>query len=358
MDVKTAVLLCAGMGSRLWPVTLRKPKILVEVAGRTILDRIFDTLVEAGIEKAVLVVSPADIHTAKHLRDHAPAHLEVSTVVQDDPRGLGDATVRARDAVGDSPFLLYLGDELIEGGIRGFVESARHSDAAALVLLKEVADPRRFGVAVLDGDSIVQLYEKPEDPPSRMAVVGLYAFEPIIFDAIAKTPESKRKEIEITDSIQTLVKDGHSVVGVPFDLEWFDVGTFDALLEANRALLEREVTDLPQPMGERSSVQGPVRISHDVTITDSEIIGPVIIERGCKVTNSRVGPYVCLGEATRISDSAVEDSIIGTLSVVQRTAKLAHSVLDSEVLIDGGGVRLRVKVHAGQRTTVSVEPVD
>ena len=358
MEVKTAVLLCAGMGSRLWPVTLRKPKILVEVAGRTILDRIFDALIAAGIEKAVLVVSPADIQTEKHLRDHPPGGLDVTTVVQHDPRGLGDATARAKDAVGDSPFLLYLGDELIEGGIGNFVERARHTDAQALVLLKEVEDPRRFGVAVMQGDSIVKLIEKPVDPPSPMAVVGLYAFEPTIFEAIAKTPESKRREIEITDSIQTMVDDGHRVVGVPFNLEWFDVGTFDSLLEANRALLDREVTDLPQPMGERSSIQGHVRISHDVTITDSEIIGPVIIGRGCKITNSRVGPHVCLGDATRITDSAVEDCIIGTLSVVERTVKLAHSVLDSEVIVDGAGLRVRLQVHGGQRSTVSLEPVE
>jgi glucose-1-phosphate thymidylyltransferase len=358
MDVKTAVILCAGMGSRLWPITLRKPKILVEVAGRTILDRIFDALVAAGIEKVVLVTSPADIETGPYLRDHTPKSLTVTTVVQDNPRGLGDATARAKDAVGDEAFLLYLGDELIQGGIVDFVERARRTDAHALVLYKEIEDPRRFGVVVTEGDSILELHEKKEEPPSRKAIVGLYAFEPVIFDAIARTPESKRKEIEITDSIQTLVNDGHRAVGVPFQLEWFDVGTFEALLEANRALLDREVTDIPQPMGERSSIQGNVRISHNVEITDSQIIGPVIIERGCKITNSRVGPYVCLSDSARITDSAVEDCIIGALSVVERTAKLAHSVLDGEVLIDGAGMNVRLKIHGGKRSTISLEPVD
>ena len=145
---------------------------------------------------------------------------------------------------------------------------------------------------------------------------------------------------------------------MPFQLEWFDVGTFEALLEANRALLDREVTDIPQPMGERSSIQGNVRISHNVEITDSQIIGPVIIERGCKITNSRVGPYVCLSDSARITDSAVEDCIIGALSVVERTAKLAHSVLDGEVLIDGAGMNVRLKIHGGKRSTISLEPVD
>lgn len=356
MQLRTAVVLCAGLGSRLWPVTLRRAKVLVRVAGRPILDRIFDDLLQAGISRAILVVSPWSEPLRQYVADKAPHGLEVSLVVQEEARGLGHATATARQAVGDEPFMLYLGDELLEGGVAEFVDKARNSDADALVLLKQVTDPQRFGVAVLEGDRVIKLLEKPAEPPSSLAVVGLYAFQPVIFEAIARTPESARGEVEITDAIQLLADEGHEVVGVLWEREWYDVGTHDALLEANRFLLEREVTETPSPTGERCNIIGRCRVAHDAQATDCELIGPVIIGRGCSIRNSRLGPYVCVGENTSIEESVVEDCIIGDDCYIRGVGKLYHSVIDDEVRVHGGGLPVALSLTAGQRTTLRLSP--
>ncbi|MCX7597576.1 MAG: glucose-1-phosphate thymidylyltransferase [Armatimonadetes bacterium] len=356
MQLRTAVVLCAGLGSRLWPVTLNKPKVLVPVAGRSILDRIFDDLVRANISRAVLVVSPWSDVLRQYVADHAPEGLEVSFVVQEEARGLGHATATAREAVGDEPFLLYLGDELLEGGVEEFLDVARKADAGAVVLLKEVPEPQRFGVAVLDGDRVVKLVEKPANPPSSLAVVGLYVFQPVIFEAIAQTPESARGEIEITDAIQLLADKGHKVVGVVSERQWYDVGTHDALLEANRFLMDREVTETPLPTGERCNIIGRCRVAHDAEAIDCEVFGPVIIGHGCSIRRSRIGPYVCIGDNTCVEDSVVEDSIIGTGCHLRGVGKLYHSVLDDEVRIQGSGTPVAVSLTAGRRTTLRLEP--
>lgn len=356
MQLRTAVVLCAGLGSRLWPVTLSKPKVLVPVAGRPILDRIFDDLVSAGVSRAVLVVSPASDRLRQYVADHPASGLEVSFVVQQEARGLGHATAAAQEAVGDEPFLLYLGDELLEGGVGDFLDAARRTDADAVVLLKEVPDPHRFGVAVLDDNRVVKLVEKPAEPPSSLAVVGLYVFRPVIFEAIARTPESARGEIEITDAIQLLANEGHEVVGVVWERQWYDVGTHDALLEANRFLLEQEVTEAPPPTGERCNIIGRCRVAHDAQATDCELIGPVIIGRGCSIRNSRLGPYVCVGENTSIEESGVEDCIIGDGCHIRGVSKLCHSVLDDEVRVRGGSQPVAVSLTAGRRTMLRLEP--
>lgn len=358
MQLRTAVVLCAGLGSRLWPVTLSKPKVLVPVAGRPILDRIFDDLVSAGIGRAVLVVSPWSDILRQYVADHGPHELEVSFVVQEEARGLGHATATAQEAVGDEPFLLYLGDELLEGGVGDFLDAARAADADAAVLLKEVPDPQRFGVAVLEGNRVVKLVEKPANPPSSLAVVGLYVFRPVIFEAIARTPESARGEIEITDAIQLLVDEGHEVVGVVWQRQWYDVGTYDALLEANQFLMDQEVTEAPSPIGERCNILGRCRVAHDGEAIDCEVIGPVIIGRGCSIRRSRIGPYVCIGENTSIEDSQVEDSIIGDGCRIRGVGKLSHSVLDEEVRVQGGGAPVAVSLAAGRRTTLRLEPLE
>jgi glucose-1-phosphate thymidylyltransferase len=357
MELRTAVVLCAGLGSRLWPVTLRKPKVLIEVAGRSILDRILDDLVACGITRAVFVISPFDQFLRSYLAEQGPAGVQIAFAVQNNPRGLGHATATARDAVGDEPFLLHLGDELLEG-IADFVARARDSSAAAVVLLKEVGDPERFGVAVLQGERIVKLVEKPQEPqepPSSLAVVGVYVFDPAIFRAIEETPESGRGEIEITDAIQRLADQGREVLGVVYDRTWYDVGTHDALLESNRFLMDREVTEPPPPVGERCNLIGPSRVALDVQAADCRILGPAIIGRGCRLRNAQIGPYVCLGDNTVVEDSAVEDSIIADRCHLRGVARLYHSVLDSEVAIRGDGTT-EVSLTAGQRSSLRFGP--
>ncbi|MGD9519340.1 MAG: sugar phosphate nucleotidyltransferase [Armatimonadota bacterium] len=356
MQIRTAVLLCAGRATRLWPVTLSRPKALVRIANKPILHRILESLAAAGIERTVVVISPNDESIPNCLNTYPVPNIETVFVPQDKPRGLADATYQARELVGDEPFLLHLGDELIENGVTDFVSQAAGTGADASILVRAVEDPRHYGVAVLEGDRIVRVIEKPETPPSPYALVGLYVFTPSIFQAIASTPKSLRTgEVEITDAIQWLIDKQEDVRAVVFEKTWFDIGRFETLLAANRFYLEREVTDAPPPTGDHCTVVGSVVVAHSCSLVDCKIIGPCVIAGGCDIRESVIGPHVAIGDRCRIYHSRVEDSILGAACEVSHLlGGLAHSVLGDKVRLQGGGASERVQLHAGDRTYVEL----
>ncbi len=352
MEIRTAVVLCAGRATRLWPVTLTRPKALVRVANKPIIHRILESLVAAGIERAVLVISPNDPSLPDYLAGNPVDGISLDFVSQDAPRGLADATARAAAAVGDEPFLLHLGDELLEGGPTDFVRDAAEANATATVLLREVDEPRHFGVAVVEGDRIVQATEKPAEPPSPYALVGLYVFTPTVFEAIAATPESSDTgEVEITDTIQWLVEQGEYVRPYIFERTWFDIGRFETLLAANRFYLAEEITEPPPPVGEHCSVVGYAEVSRTCSLVNCRIIGPCVIASGCTIHDATVGPYLSMGKGCTISDAHVENSILGEGCEVRDLAgKLTESVLGDDVKVHGGGAHQSVRLHAADRT--------
>lgn len=356
MEIRTAVVLCAGRATRLWPVTLTRPKALVRVANKPIIHRILESLLEAGIERAVVVISPDDSSLPDYLAGQPVDGIRLDFVPQDSPRGLADATARAAAAVGDNPFLLHLGDELIEGGVADFVRDAAEAEATATVLLREVDEPRHFGVAVVEGDRIVRVVEKPAAPPSPYALVGLYVFKPAVFDAIAATPESPDTgEVEITDTIQWLIEHGAHVRPYIFERTWFDIGRFETLLAANRFYLTEEITEAPPPVGEHCTVVGYAEVSRSCTLVNCRIIGPCVIASGCKVEDSTVGPYVSLSKGCTIFGSQVADSILGEGCEVRELAgKLTESVLGDDVRVHGGGARELVRLRAADRTMLEL----
>lgn len=351
MRIRTAVLLCAGRGTRLWPLTLTRPKALVRVANKAIVDRVLETLLPAGIERVVVVVSPEDRQLREHIAANCPRELELDFAVQPEPRGLAHATACTAQAVGDEPFLLHLGDELLEDGVAEFVETAAQQDAEATILLRKVPDPSHFGVAVLDGDTVVEVIEKPETPPSPYALVGIYVFRPSIFDAITSTAASDRTgEVELTDAIAQLIARGDRVTGVVFEKTWFDVGRFETLLEANRFFLSREVSQVPPPLGERCSIRGPVALENNCDISDCSITGPCIIGSNCRLSGATIGPHVAIGRDCVITGSRVVDSIIGDrCRIADIEGGLHESVLGDDVHISGPcstPLRMRLSDHS------------
>ncbi len=355
MAIDTAVVLCAGKGTRLYPVTLGMAKALIPIANRPMIERIAEDLASAGIERLIVVVSPWDDRTVAYARERAPG-LEIEAVVQPEPRGLADAVGRARSAVGEQRFVLYLGDELIDPGSAGFIAEAQRSGADGAVLLCPVDEPQHFGVAVVEGDRIVRLVEKPPPPcPSNLAVVGVYVLPPEIFDAIEATQPSARGEVEITDAIQRLIDQGMDIRGPRHKGAWFDVGRIEPLLAANRYCLAHEVTGQLQALPEGCKVEGQVEVGPDCVIENCVIRGPVSIAAGCTIRGATIGPNVSLAAKCTVEDSRIEDSILCEgCSVRGLIGGLSSSVLGEETVIEGKASTAKISLVAGKRTCLEL----
>ena len=306
------LILAAGHGTRLRPLTFARPKPVIRLAGKPIIAYAVENLRAAGVEEIAVVVSPKT-------KDHVAQALEgeeVSFVVQENPEGLAHAVAVARDWLGDAEFVLYLGDNLFENGIKALVERFRAERPAAALSLVEVEDPRQFGVAVIEDGRIVRLLEKPKAPPSNLAVAGVYAFTPAVHEVIAKLKPSARGEYEITDAIQGLIDRGERVLGVPVEGWWKDTGRPEDLLEANRLLLEKLS---PRQDGEvtKSELLGPVVVEAGAKIEHARILGPAYIGKDVVVKNAYVGPYTSLGPEARVEEAEVEHSVLEDRAVLE-----------------------------------------
>jgi len=352
-----ALVLAGGRGTRLRPLTYTMAKQLIPVANRPIIHYGLRHIWEAGIRDVGVVISPetgAQVQAAL-AQDGVP--LAFTYIVQEEPRGLADAIRVARPFLGDEPFVMYLGDNLIGGGLSGLIEEFRASDADAMILLKAVPDPRMFGVAELDPDgAIVRLVEKPEHPPSNLALVGVYLFGPAIHEAVAGLAPSARGELEITDAIQRLVESGRRVRSSRLESWWLDTGKKDDLLAANRVVLDEWCLErVDGDVSDDSRVSGRVTLEAGARVQHSEVRGPTIIGRGVELDHAFIGPYTSIGrgcvirhatvnhsvllEGVRLEGAGrVEDSIIGRNAVVRRGDDRDHVVRlmigdDAEIIL-------------------------
>lgn len=333
-DLK-AVVLCAGEGTRLRPLTFSKPKHLLPVAGKALLGHVLEALAAAGIREVGLVVGHRSEAVQRYVGDGEQWNLSATYITQEQPLGLADAVKQAEGFVAGAPFLVYLGDNLLGDGICDFVDDFRAGACEAALLLKSVADPRRYGVAVLDEQHCVQrVVEKPADPPSTLAIVGVYAFTPVIFDAIGSIKPSARGELEITDAIQYLVEHGHAVKASVVSGFWEDAGEPAALLVANRRYLDAGVGAIEVILGGNCAVEGPVCVGKGTRITDSRLLGPCLIGRNCVIDHATIGPYASIGDGCDIRRSMIEDSIIQADCRISQVA-LQRSVLGEKVEISG-----------------------
>ncbi|MDV6375617.1 glucose-1-phosphate thymidylyltransferase [Deinococcus arenicola] len=318
-----AIIPAAGLGTRLRPLTFTRPKPVLRVAGQPIIRHAIHTLVAAGIRDIGVVVSDITRLEIQHaLRE--VTDVNITLINQHEQLGLGHAVLTARAWVGDSDFCVYLGDNLFEFGAKPFVERFLQEKPAALIALVEVEDPTAFGVAELDGDNrITRLVEKPKNPPSNLAVAGLYCFTPQIFEVLEHMPPSARGEYEITDGIQGLIDGGAEVLGVRVKGWWKDTGRPEDLLDANRLLLETLETDI-QGTVEDSRISGRVVIPASARVIRSKIVGPVMLAEGVVIEDAYIGSFTSIGR----------DSVI-------RNAEVEHSVIDSGVLIENTSSRLQ-----------------
>ena len=332
MEQLKGLILSGGAGTRLRPITHTSAKQLVPVANKPVLFYGIEALVGAGIEEIVIIIAP---ETGGEIReaagDGSAFGAKITYVEQDAPKGLAHAVLTAEEAIGGSPFVMYLGDNLLRDGITDLVEGFRSSGPEASILLTPVPDPWSYGVAELDGDKVVRLVEKPKDPPSNMALVGVYMFSPKIFDAARAIEPSGRGELEITDAIQYLIDSGSRVESHSVKGWWKDTGQLADMLEANRLVLE----DIePEIEGEciDSKVEGRVVIAAGAKVERSTVRGPAIIGAGAVITDAFIGPYTSIDENVVVEHSEVEHSILLAGAEVRGLdVRLEASLLGREV---------------------------
>jgi glucose-1-phosphate thymidylyltransferase len=318
MEPLKGLILSGGAGTRLRPITHTSAKQLVPVANKPVLFYGIEALVDAGVEEIGIIIAP---ETGDEIReaagDGSAFGTKITYIVQDKPAGLAHAVLTAEEFLGDSPFVMYLGDNLLRDGLRGLVSTFREDGPDALILLTPVDDPEHYGVAELDGDRIVRLIEKPRDPPSNLALVGVYLFSPAIFEAARALEPSWRGEYEITEAIQSLIEDDHRVPSEIVTGWWKDTGQLADMLEANRLVLEEVEARLDGEIDDGSRVEGRVVIEAGAKIENSVVRGPAVIGAGASIENAYIGPYTSIGDEVLIRRAEVEHSIVLAGSVVE-----------------------------------------
>jgi len=342
------VVLCAGEGTRMRPLTYSQPKHLVPIANRPVIEWILDTISDAGICDIAVVVSPGTESAFREaLGDGQSLGVNLSYVVQEQAKGLAHAVSCAERFVAGEPFLLYLGDNLFERGVCQLVDVYTERSCAAAISLAQVEDPRRFGVACLEAGRITRLIEKPENPPSDLAVAGAYIFEASIFDCIRRIQPSARGELEITDAIQLLVENKQRAV-LPHRVDgwWEDVGRPHDMLIANELLLRYLGKSVAKESEKSSGSAETVVIDPNAEVERSTILGPVVLGSGARVEDAIVGPNVSLGESCLVQGSRIENSILMEGAQVCGIEHVGWSIL-------GRGAELRTG-NGGQPVSVLV----
>lgn len=308
-----ALILSGGKGTRLRPLTYTGAKQLVPVANKPILWYGIEAIVAAGITEIGIIISPETGEEIQAKTGNGERFgAKITYIRQEQPLGLAHAVKVAQPFLGDSPFIMYLGDNLVQDSLNRFVDAFKAHQDQALILLRKVSNPTAFGVAKLNEEGkVVQLIEKPKDPPSNLALVGIYLFTPSIHQAIASIQPSARGELEITDAIQALIDSQKTVEAQQLDGWWLDTGKKDDLLEANRILLDTQLEiNLQGEIDASSQVIGRVALGKNSTIVNSTIRGPVIIGENCHIENCFIGPYSSVADGVKLLDSDLEHSVI------------------------------------------------
>ncbi len=334
------LVLAGGSGTRLRPLTYTGAKQLVPVANRPVLFYVIDNLVDAGVTEIGVIISPeTGAEIRKALGDGSAFGARLEYILQDRPAGLAHAVATAKPFLGDDDFVMYLGDNLIGMKIREAVETFRSDKTfAASVMLHEVPNPSSFGIAEIDASgNVVSLVEKPKEPKSNLALVGIYLFRKSILDAIAQIKPSTRGELEITDAISKLIALGGTVKFTRLTSWWLDTGKKDDMLLANDTVLDDWLTGgIDGTVDAASKVSGRVRIGKGARVENSVIRGPVIIGDGVEIVDSRIGPFTAIGDGVKVVRSTVEHSVIMAESSIIDIPRLEDSLLGKRVVVRPG----------------------
>ncbi|MEV6164080.1 glucose-1-phosphate thymidylyltransferase [Streptomyces sp. NPDC052052] len=328
-----ALVLSGGAGTRLRPITHTSAKQLVPVANKPVLFYGLEAISEAGITEVGIIVGDTAQEIREAVGDGSRFGVEVTYIPQDEPLGLAHAVLIAREFLGDDDFVMYLGDNFIVGGITGLVEEFRSDRPDAQILLTQVPNPTSFGVAELDAEGrVASLEEKPKEPKSDLALVGVYLFTPAIHEAVRSIEPSWRGELEITHAIQWLIDQRRDVRSTTIRGYWKDTGNVTDMLEVNRTVLETiEPSCEEAEVDENSEIIGRVRIEAGAKVSGSRIVGPAVIGARSVISGAYVGPFTSVAEDCRIEDSEIEYSIVLRGASVAGVRRVEASLIGHDV---------------------------
>ncbi len=354
-----ALILSGGKGTRLYPLTYTRAKQLMPVANKPVIVRVIEAIQQAGVVDIGVVVGHTAPEIMDTLKDGSAWGVKISYIPQESPDGLAHAVKISESFIGDSSFVMFLGDNVIQGGISPLIRDFEHNAWNSQIVLKEVPNPTAYGVAKLRADgSIEQLIEKPANPPSNFALVGIYMFDSTIFKAVNSIQPSKRGEYEITDAIQWLIENGYSVYPHVHEGWWIDTGKPIDMLEANALVLE-ELTPSIDPtafIDETSQVDSRVTVQAHARIVNSVVRGPAIIGEHSLVENSYVAPFTSIYHHTTLRNCEVERCIILEESLISDIdTVLRDSLIGRKVVVQRGNTRPHgLKLNLGDHSNVLI----
>ncbi len=330
------LILSGGKGTRLRPLTYTSAKQLIPVANKPILFFGIEFMRDAGITEIGIIVGETRAEIMESVGDGSRFGVNIEYIYQPEPLGLAHAVLTAEQYIGEEEFTMYLGDNLLRDGIAGIVNEYNERKPDCMILLTPVKNPSQFGVAELNDDgSVKKLVEKPSEPKSDLALVGVYLFNKKIFEAARKIKPSFRGELEITDAIQQLMDDGHSVYPSIVKGWWKDTGKLDDMLEANRLILDTLEGKIEGHVDEASRIEGRVTLKPNSRVINSAIRGPVIIGRNVVIENAFIGPYTSIQDRCHISDCDLEHSIILEESVIRNVpGRLTDCLIGRKVVVE------------------------
>ena len=351
------LVLAGGKGSRLRPLTATGAKQLVPVANKPVLFYALEQLVAAGVTDIGIITGDTAEQVEAAIGDGSAFGAEVTYLPQPAPLGLAHAIITAERWLGNSRFCMFLGDNFLRGGIVPYARHFRERPCASQILLRRVEDPTSLGVAVLDGDGRVQrLVEKPREPVSDLAVIGVYFFGPEIHRITPTLVPSARGELEITDAIQGLIDAGHEVRAQTITDDWIDTGKKDDMLEANRLVLGSLQRRIEGDVDAESTIVGAVVIEAGATVIGSTVRGPAVIGARTTLRDAYVGPFTAIGPDCELSGCEIEHSIVLEKSIVRDVERrIADSLIGREVIVERSPLRPQaVRLMLGDHSRVDI----
>ena len=351
--------MAGGHGTRLRPLTYTGNKHLLPIANRPMLFYGLEHLRNAGIRNVGIILGPIKEGVVESVGDGSRFGVNVTYIEQPDPLGLAHAVKISQDFIGEEPFVMYLGDNLLRQGVGDFVKIFESKGLDCLAGVCPVKNPSVFGIAELDPTGrIVRLVEKPKEPKSNLALIGVYVFGPAIFEAVNKLKPSWRNELEITDAIQALVSQGKRVEVERVSGWWKDTGKPEDLLEANQLVLADLKNSIDGNVSEEAEITGNLALGKGSRILDHvSIRGPVIIGNNCTLgPNVHIGPYTSIGDECRIKNVEIENSIVMKGSIVESNKRIVDSLIGSySTILNGDEIKPKgYKLIIGERSFAQI----
>ena len=346
------IILHGGHGTRLRPLTHTGPKQLLPIANKPMSQYCIESMKEGGIVEIAIIIGGIGAQKVQDFYgDGRKFGVNITYVDQDLPRGISHAISLCEDFIGNEKFLVFLGDNIIQKSIKDFSINFQKSNAAASILLCEVDNPSRFGIADIQNGKIKKIMEKPENPPTNLAVTGIYFLTPIIFDIIKRLKPSQRNELEITDALDMLLNENHIITYNMITDYWKDTGTPEDIIHANGIILENLSTYFHGKDDGTNSIKGNIMIGENTIIKNNSVLnGPIIIGKNCIIDGATIGPHTSIGDNSIMSDCSLENSIIMSDCKISGAIKIKNSIISYNASIISNPINIEKTFLLGEGT--------